>query len=190
MSFQVCACNRPARRACVGGFTWFSSQTLQDIFLVHRSSPEAFLPLDSTLTPLLILCRGLLCCADGGGSVYEFDDEIEVSPEDEAALAAFLAPGADSYHQRTLADMVMDRIREKQAEEGVSEIPRCGPGWWVQQRQGVGSVRSGCVGSAAVCSWVVWGFSCGGGCHGVGGLACTIPVRACTAVLVYGRGSP
>jgi hypothetical protein len=55
-----------------------------------------------------------------------------VSPEDEAALAAFLAPGADSYHQRTLADMVLDKIREKQGELGVAEIPRWGcarAGW-------------------------------------------------------------
>ncbi|KAI3435957.1 hypothetical protein D9Q98_002015 [Chlorella vulgaris] len=88
--------------------------------------------------------------SDGGGSVYEFDDEIEVSPEDEAALAAFLAPGADSYHQRTLADMVMDRIREKQAEEGVSEIPRDGQEFVpaeldpkvVEVYQGVGKVLS------------------------------------------------
>lgn len=62
--------------------------------------------------------------ADGGGSVYEYDEEIEVSPEDEAALAAFMAPDADSYQQRTLADLVLERIREKQKEQGVTEIPR------------------------------------------------------------------
>lgn len=64
--------------------------------------------------------------SDGGGSVYEYDEEIEVSPEDEAALAAFMAPDADSYQQRTLADLVLERIREKQKEQGVTEIPRDG----------------------------------------------------------------
>jgi hypothetical protein len=62
---------------------------------------------------------------DGGGSLYEFDEEIEVSPEDEAALAAFMAPDAGAYRQRTLADLVLERIREKQAEQGVIELPRC-----------------------------------------------------------------
>lgn len=65
--------------------------------------------------------------ADGGyasDDAYEFDEEIEVSPEDEAALAAFMAPGADSYHQKTLADMVLEKIRERQAAAGVAELPR------------------------------------------------------------------
>lgn len=48
----------------------------------------------------------------------------QVSPEDEAALAAFMAPGADSYHQKTLADMVLEKIRERQAAAGVAELPR------------------------------------------------------------------
>ncbi|KAL4458621.1 hypothetical protein ABPG75_013486 [Micractinium tetrahymenae] len=64
--------------------------------------------------------------SDGGGSAYEYDEEIEVSPEDEAALAAFMAPEAEHYQQRTLADLVLERIREKQKEQGVSEIPREG----------------------------------------------------------------
>ncbi|KAL4429375.1 hypothetical protein ABPG77_005149 [Micractinium sp. CCAP 211/92] len=64
--------------------------------------------------------------SDGGGSVYEFDEEIEVSPEDEAALAAFMAPDADTFQQKTLADLVLERIREKQKEQGVTEIPRDG----------------------------------------------------------------
>lgn len=65
--------------------------------------------------------------ADGGyasDDAYEYDEEIEVSPEDEAALAAFMAPGADSYHQKTLADMVLEKIRERQAAAGVAELPR------------------------------------------------------------------
>ncbi|EFN54310.1 hypothetical protein CHLNCDRAFT_135512 [Chlorella variabilis] len=88
--------------------------------------------------------------SDGGGSVYEYDEEIEVSPEDEAALAAFMAPDADSYRQRTLADLVLERIREKQAEQGVSEIPREGQEFVpdeldpkvVEVYQGVGKVLS------------------------------------------------
>ena len=74
-----------------------------------------------TLALAFILCPLSL---DGGGSVYEYGEEIEVSAEDEAALAAFLPPDADAYQQRTLADLVLERIREKQAEQGVSEIPR------------------------------------------------------------------
>lgn len=88
--------------------------------------------------------------SDGGGSGYEFDEEIEVSAEDEAALAAFMAPGADNYKQKTLADMVLERIREKQAEAGVSEIPREGQEFIpaeldpkvVEVYQGVGKVLS------------------------------------------------
>ncbi|PSC71236.1 Bystin [Micractinium conductrix] len=81
---------------------------------------------------------------------YEFDEEIEVSAEDEAALAAFMAPGADDYQQKTLADLVLERIRQKQAEQGVSELPREGddfiPGELdpkvVEVYQGVGKVLS------------------------------------------------
>lgn len=109
--------------------------------------------------------------ADGGGSVYEYDEEIEVSPEDEAALAAFMAPDADSYRQRTLADLVLERIREKQAEQGVSEIPRC--------------VRlSNCVFGG------VGGREQGSVCiAGSGGGVSMGAHRARNAVLVYGRGS-
>lgn len=88
--------------------------------------------------------------SDGGGSVYEYDEEIEVSAEDEAALAAFMAPGADNYKQKTLADLVLERIREKQAEQGVSELPREGQDYIpeeldpkvVEVYQGVGKVLS------------------------------------------------
>ena len=98
-----------------------------------------------------------------------------MSPEDEAALAAFLAPGADSYHQRTLADMVLDKIREKQGELGVAEIPRCGcarAGWG---RVGDGTGRCRPLG--------VWK----GARHCIGRQA----YHLCpAAVHVYGRGSP
>lgn len=91
--------------------------------------------------------------SDGGyasDDAYEYDEEIEVSPEDEAALAAFMAPGADSYHQKTLADMVLEKIRERQAAAGVSELPREGSEMIpdeldpkvVEVYQGVGKVLS------------------------------------------------
>jgi hypothetical protein len=51
------------------------------------------------------------------------DDEVDVSPEEEAALAAFMAPGAADYQQRSLADMILGKIREQQAEAGVAVIP-------------------------------------------------------------------
>ena len=64
--------------------------------------------------------------SDGGGSVWgDLGGELEeVSPEDEAALAAFMAPGATDYRQRTLADLVVERIRQKQGGAGIAELPR------------------------------------------------------------------
>ena len=68
--------------------------------------------------------------ADGGGSAYEYEEEIEVSPEDEAALAAFLAPGAADYRQRTLSDLILEKIRQHQEERGLETVPRCVGGAW------------------------------------------------------------
>jgi hypothetical protein len=48
--------------------------------------------------------------------------EVEVSPEDEAALAAFMAPGAAAFRQATLADIILDKIRQKQEAQG---LPQC-----------------------------------------------------------------
>jgi essential nuclear protein 1 len=66
--------------------------------------------------------------AAGGGDAgfvgLEQEDE-EVSPEDEAALAAFMAPGAASYTQQSLADVVLSKLREKQKEQGLTVLPEC-----------------------------------------------------------------
>ena len=39
---------------------------------------------------------------------------MEISPEDEAAMAAFLNPMA---RQRTLADIILEKIQEKQRRQ-------------------------------------------------------------------------
>lgn len=77
--------------------------------------------------------RGLLAAAMPGGHASDSDDDdalsggsdwegedwdAEMAAEDEAALAAFMAPGADQYQQRTLTDMIMDRIKQRQSDEG------------------------------------------------------------------------
>ena len=57
------------------------------------------------------------------------EEEVEVSPEDEAAMAAFLNPMAK---QRTLADIILEKIEEKkqrqalQIQEWVSAFPALG----------------------------------------------------------------
>ena len=62
--------------------------------------------------------------SDGGFDLAGGLEEEEVSPEDEAVLAAFLAPGAADYRQKTLSELVMERIRERQGEQGLVELPR------------------------------------------------------------------
>lgn len=83
--------------------------------------------LNPSITSLSRSCRPPRPPADGSQG-YEYEEEIEVSPEDEAALAAFMAPDADAYHQCTLADLILDKIRQKQAEQGVAELPRWATG--------------------------------------------------------------
>ena len=51
----------------------------------------------------------------GGESFVELDEE-EISPEDEAAMRAFMAPNADSYQQQTLGDIILAKIQEKQRQ--------------------------------------------------------------------------
>ena len=34
-----------------------------------------------------------------------------------------MAPGAADYRQRSLSDLILDKIRAKQAEGGLSQIP-------------------------------------------------------------------
>ena len=60
----------------------------------------------------------------------------DVDPNDEAALAAFMAPagGVAGQQQLSLGDLIVSKLREKQREAGVQVIPgwvragRCGPG--------------------------------------------------------------
>ncbi|GLC39592.1 hypothetical protein PLESTB_000809400 [Pleodorina starrii] len=56
---------------------------------------------------------------------YE-EEEVEVDPEDERALAAFLAPGAATYRQTSLADLIVSRLRERQAEQGLAQLAEDG----------------------------------------------------------------
>lgn len=42
------------------------------------------------------------------------EEEVEISPEDEAAMTAFLNPMAK---QRTLADIILEKIEEKQQRQ-------------------------------------------------------------------------
>ncbi|KAK9811795.1 hypothetical protein WJX72_010259 [[Myrmecia] bisecta] len=49
--------------------------------------------------------------------------EEEVSLEDEKALAAFMAPNAENYQQRTLADIIMEKIKAKQEAGGLDAGP-------------------------------------------------------------------
>ncbi|GFR48122.1 hypothetical protein Agub_g9949 [Astrephomene gubernaculifera] len=51
------------------------------------------------------------------------DADVEVDPEDERALAAFMAPGAAAYQQTSLADLIVARLRERQAEQGLRRLP-------------------------------------------------------------------
>ncbi len=46
-----------------------------------------------------------------------------MSPEEEAALAAFMAPDAAQHQQRSLADLILGKIREQQVAAGVTVIP-------------------------------------------------------------------
>ncbi|KAL6760987.1 Bystin-domain-containing protein [Haematococcus lacustris] len=52
--------------------------------------------------------------------------EEEVSAEDERALAAFMAPGAEGYRQSSLGDLVLAKLREQQKDRGLSMLPEEG----------------------------------------------------------------
>ncbi|EFJ50348.1 bystin-like protein [Volvox carteri f. nagariensis] len=60
-----------------------------------------------------------------GDEQYD-EEEVEVDPEDERALAAFLAPEASSYRQTSLADLILARLKEQQAERGLPQLPEEG----------------------------------------------------------------
>ncbi|KAK9840658.1 hypothetical protein WJX81_007722 [Elliptochloris bilobata] len=70
--------------------------------------------------------------SDPGEDVHSEVDEAwveeHVSAEDEAALAAFLYPDAASQQQRTLNDIIMSKIRERQATGGLASVPEEGEG--------------------------------------------------------------
>jgi len=59
------------------------------------------------------------------GSDWGEEWESEINAEDEAALAAFMAPGAKDHRQKTLTDVIMEKIRAKQEESGVAPRHRC-----------------------------------------------------------------
>ena len=69
--------------------------------------------------------------SDGGAGFYSEGDEAWVeehaSAEDEAALAAFLNPGMAGAPQRTLSDIIMLKIQERQAAGGLAPVPECAP---------------------------------------------------------------
>lgn len=74
-----------------------------------------------TLSSLGASTRGAGSDADrGAGSLmYEAAEEEEVSPEDEAALAAFMAPNSSTYKQASLGDLIVSKLKERQAQEGI-----------------------------------------------------------------------
>lgn len=47
----------------------------------------------------------------------------DVDPNDQAALEAFMAHGADAPQQLSLADLILSKLREKQRESGVAVVP-------------------------------------------------------------------
>lgn len=54
-------------------------------------------------------------------------EQEEVDPNDEAALAAFMAhpsDGSGEPRQMCLGDLIVSKLREKQREAGVSVLPR------------------------------------------------------------------
>lgn len=53
---------------------------------------------------------------------YGNDWEDEITAEDEIALAAFMAPNAKDYHQKTLNDIIMEKIRDKNV--ALDDTPR------------------------------------------------------------------
>ena len=64
--------------------------------------------LDMVVVLILQLCAG----------------EVEVSPEDEAALAAFMAPDAGQFRQVSLGDLLVAKLREAQANQGHKPLPQ------------------------------------------------------------------
>mmetsp|Transcript_1829 Transcript_1829/g.4688 ORF Transcript_1829/g.4688 Transcript_1829/m.4688 type:complete len:537 (+) Transcript_1829:51-1661(+) len=57
-----------------------------------------------------------------GGEDGEDDEGDDLSPEEEAALAAFMAPGAENHKQASLGDIIFEKLREKQREKGLDYV--------------------------------------------------------------------
>ena len=57
----------------------------------------------------------------GGASYFDPEDE-EISPEDEAVLRAFMTPQAESVPQRTLGDIILAKINEKQRQSQAGSV--------------------------------------------------------------------
>lgn len=62
--------------------------------------------------------------SDPGSAGWEEEYEAELNGQDEAALEAFMNPSAKGQKQKTLTDVIMEKIREKQAAAGLSVVPR------------------------------------------------------------------
>ena len=62
--------------------------------------------------------------SDPGSAGWEEEWEADLEGQDEAALAAFMNPAAKNQTQKTLSDIILEKIREKQAAAGLSEVPR------------------------------------------------------------------
>lgn len=65
--------------------------------------------------------------SDGGGDWNE-EVEEEITAEDEQALRAFMVPGADNFRQRTLADIILERLEQQQVEGRDNNGAQAGPG--------------------------------------------------------------
>jgi essential nuclear protein 1 len=61
---------------------------------------------------------------DGGGTVGDESTDV-LTAEDEAALASFMAPGAASYAQPSLGDIVLSKLRQRQADTGLQVLAEC-----------------------------------------------------------------
>lgn len=57
-----------------------------------------------------------------GDADVDYEEDVEVDPDDERALAAFMAPGASSHRQTNLADLIMARLKERQTEQGLQAV--------------------------------------------------------------------
>ncbi len=71
--------------------------------------------------------------SDSDAGVSEYNDadqawvEEHVSAEDEAALQQFLNPAAVGAQPRTLSDIILAKIQDRQAAGGAEPVLRCAP---------------------------------------------------------------